>query len=228
MIDQRMALPYREECPSPAYIFSMNVIVWNCRGALSAKFKRLVLDLISIHQPSIMIITKTRVGRDRAKELTDQLPFKGALHVDTYGYAGGIWLLWHPKVVDMSKLASTEQKIHVLVKVKSSNFSWLLSAIYAIPRVSERFLLWDNLSIVSGVQDLLWVLLGDFNEVLCSDDKFRRNPMNIRRALRFKDCLDVCGMMDLGFCGPKFTWSNLRNIRGLILKGLDHCFANVS
>nr|XP_023913965.1 uncharacterized protein LOC112025518 [Quercus suber] len=186
------------------------------------------MNLIRIHQPSIMIIIETRVGGDRAKELTDQLPFKGALHADTYSYAGGIWLLWHPEVVDISKLASTEQEIHALVKVKSFNFSWLLSAIYASPRAFKRYCLWDNLSIVWSIHDLPWVLLGDFKEVLCNDDKFGGNPVNIKRALKFKDCLDVCGMMDLGFCGPKFTWSNLRNIRVLIFEKLDRCFANVS
>jgi hypothetical protein len=41
----------------------------------------------------MMIITKTRVGGDRAKEITDRLPFDGATHADTIGYAGGLWLL---------------------------------------------------------------------------------------------------------------------------------------
>ncbi|KAK9998851.1 hypothetical protein SO802_018454 [Lithocarpus litseifolius] len=152
------------------------------------------MDLIRIHQPSIMIITETQVGGYRAKELTNQLPFEGALQADTYGYAGGIWLFWHLEVVDISKLASIEQEIHALVKVKSYNFSWLLSAIYASPRAFELYWLWDNLSIVSGIHDLPWVLLGDFNEVLCSDDKFGDNPMNIRRALS-----DVASFVRQGF-----------------------------
>ena len=58
------------------------------------------------------------------------------------------------------------QEIHALVKVRTSNLSWLLSAIYASFKVSERNSLWDNLSIVLGIHDLPWVLLGDFNEVL--------------------------------------------------------------
>ena len=93
--------------------------------------------------------------------------------------------------MDISKLASTEQEIHASIKVKSSNFSWLLFAIYPSPRISECDCLWDNLSIVSSIHELPWVLLRDLNEVLCNDNKFGSNPVNIRRALRFKDFLDV-------------------------------------
>lgn len=71
LIDQRIALSYKEECPTPVHIFEMNVIVWNCQGALGTNFRRFVMDLIKIHQPTIMIITETRVGvRKLKKSLT--------------------------------------------------------------------------------------------------------------------------------------------------------------
>lgn len=34
--------------------------------------------------------------------------------------------------------------------------------------------------------------------------------------------------MDLGFSGPKFTWSNLGQVSDLILERIDRCFANPS
>ena len=36
------------------------------------------------------------------------------------------------------ELAKTEQEIHVKVKVRASNLSWIFSAIYASPRNEER------------------------------------------------------------------------------------------
>jgi len=39
------------------------------------------------------VVMETRVGRDRAKEINDRHPFDGAIHAETIGYAGGIWLL---------------------------------------------------------------------------------------------------------------------------------------
>ena len=69
-------------------------------------------------------------------------------------------------------------------------------------------------------------MLGDFIEILCSDDKYGGRNVNINRALEFKECLDTCNLLDLGFLGPKFIWSNLRQISNLILERIDRCFVN--
>ncbi|XP_065629558.1 uncharacterized protein LOC112003977 [Quercus suber] len=38
---------------------------------------------------------ETRIGGDRARDITDRLSFDGAIHIDTTGFAGGLWLLWN-------------------------------------------------------------------------------------------------------------------------------------
>ena len=57
------------------------------------------------------------LGGDRAREITDSLPFDGAFHTETIGYAGGLWVLWNVDRVELAMLLSTEQEIHVEVKV---------------------------------------------------------------------------------------------------------------
>lgn len=73
-----------------------------------------------------------------------------------------------------------------------------------------------------------WVMVGDFNEILSSEDKFGGNQINLSRALEFKECIDNCNFLDLGFAGPKYTWTNKRPVTSLILERLDRCFANPS
>lgn len=68
--------------------------------------------------------------------------------------------------------------------------------------------------------------MGDFNEVLIGDDKFRGGAVNISRALRFKECLDFCRMIGLGPSGARFTWSNRCPVTSLIQERLDRVFAN--
>ena len=92
----------------------------------------------------------------------------------------------------------------------------------------ERKILWSNLFEVAKLHNLPWLLLGDFNETLCGDDKLRGRQVNLNRAIYFKGCLDSCNLIDLGFSGPKFTWSNQRQVTDLILEQLDRCFANPS
>lgn len=60
------------------------------------------------------------------------------------------------------------------------------------------------------------------------EDKNVGRQVNINTALEFKDCLDSCNMIDLGFTGPRFIWTNKRPISDLILEKIDICFANLS
>lgn len=41
------------------------------------------------------------MGGERAKDITDRLPFDGAIHADTIGYSGGIWILWNSNVMEV-------------------------------------------------------------------------------------------------------------------------------
>lgn len=95
----------------------------------------------------------------------------------------------------------------------------MLFAVYVSPRYAERRLLWDNLTIVAGLHSLPWVVAGDFNEILLNED-------NVNKVLKFQDCLNDCGMIDLGFIGPKYTWSDHCLLTQLIQKRIDKVFAN--
>ena len=40
-----------------------------------------------------MVIMETRIGGERAKQITDRMPFDRAYHTETVGYADGLWML---------------------------------------------------------------------------------------------------------------------------------------
>ena len=46
-----------------------------------------------------------------------------------------------------------------------------MTTIYASPRLAERRILWENLKTIAHLHNLLGLMVGDFNEVLCSEDK---------------------------------------------------------
>ena len=86
--------PMEIEVPLGHFV-KMNILLWNCREALNADFKRRIFEMAINHQTSIMMITETRVGGDRAKKkkIIEDLPFDGSIVTDTIGYAGGLWIL---------------------------------------------------------------------------------------------------------------------------------------
>lgn len=115
-----------------------------------------------------------------------------------------------------------------MVKVKPDNPSWLFSAIYTSNLVSVIKLLWEQLKTIARTTNDNGFIGGDFNEVLKASDKFGGNPTNLNCSNQFWNCINKCNLIDLGYKGSKYTWTNKRytNCNTLILERIYRCFAN--
>ena len=82
------ANPLEIEVPLSHFV-KMNILLWNCRGALNADFKRRIFEMTINHCPSILVVTEMRVGGDRVEKIIDGLP-DGYITMDTIGYAKGL------------------------------------------------------------------------------------------------------------------------------------------
>lgn len=72
-----------------------------------------------------------------------------------------------------------------------------------------------------------WIMVGDFNEPLTDKEKFRGRGVNVNCFLIFKECLNSCNMVDMEFTGPRYTWTNKRDLNNLILERIDRYFMNL-
>lgn len=52
----------------------------------------------------------------------------------------------------------------------------------------------------------------DFNESLNDADKFGGRVVSVNWSFLFKECLDKCNMVDLGFSGLRFMWTNWKEV----------------
>ena len=127
----------------------------------------------------------------------------------------------------MEILSVTDQAIHAFVQVSASNPSsnWILSAIYASPDQQSHMNLWNDLALYATSHFLPWMLAGDFNDIISHHESLSSSPPNRRRMFAFNDLLNNCILLDLGYSGPKFMWTNKRD-NGLIMKSLDRALSN--
>jgi len=62
---------------------------------------------------------------------------------------------------------------------------------------------------------------------ICREDKFGGRPVSISRAIKFQECLNNCGMIDLGFSSPCYIWTNRQPLSHLIQERIDRVFVNI-
>lgn len=92
MVDAALLNPNPVEVPLGQFV-QMNILMWNCKGALNPDFKRRIYEMAMNHNLAIMVITETKVGGDRTKRIIADLPFDGFIIMETIGYVGGLWVL---------------------------------------------------------------------------------------------------------------------------------------
>ena len=67
---------------------------------------------------------------------------------------------------------------------------------------------WSLLRRLHEFNDWLWMLLGDFNEIVALEEKYGCEDRSLRQMAGFQEALTDCSLMDLGFLGSEFTWTN--------------------
>ena len=79
---------------------------------------------------------------------------------------------------------------------------------YGEPLVENRHITWTKLQNLATVNDLPWLIIDDFNEALWSFEHMSATPPSDAHMMAFRDTLEVCNLVDLGFSGVPFTYDN--------------------
>ncbi|XP_024014004.1 uncharacterized protein LOC112088085 [Eutrema salsugineum] len=158
-------------------------------------------------------ILETRVTECKSQKIVSSV-FPGWSFVSNYEYnrLGRIWFVWSKDV-----------------KVEEQDEEIVCSAVYAFNLESERASLWKEIQgLHSAVcKNKRWVICGDFNEVLASEDHSLgcASATDTTGSRDFRETIRQCNLIDMGYHGPWFTWCNKRQ-EGLIHKKLDRVLVN--
>lgn len=125
----------------------MNYIIWNCREGNGVNFRRNFQSLLDWHKPPLVAL-ETKMQDHQS--LLDEFNFNNMIQVLARGNWGGIVLLWEDSQLEVDEIMITNQEIHAIIKVYITNFSWLMSCVYASVHVSERLKLWENLKSIKA------------------------------------------------------------------------------
>ncbi|XP_060211737.1 uncharacterized protein LOC132639298 [Lycium barbarum] len=136
-----------------------------------------------------------------------------------------IWIFWSSSII-CNVFSNHAQMITCLIKNSSSNTDLFISSVYAKSKSVGREELWDHMRAFSSTISGPWIVCGDYNSILNAEEKLGGAPHRLKKSLPFLDCINDCGLTDLGYFGHNYTWCNERKNNDVIWKRLDRVLAN--
>jgi hypothetical protein len=153
------------------------------------------------------------------------LGFSDWLEVPPVGLQGGLFLAWKFGV-KIEPVGLDKHCISCLVYSDPPHHPWLFSCVYAPHTSQRRSDFWSYLSELGNSFGGVWLLLGDFNFILSSSEKSGGRAFGNSGHKAFADFVHFNALVDLGFVGNRFTWSNRREGSFNIRERLDRGLAN--
>lgn len=171
----------------------MKILSWNCQGAASNEFLRVARDIFRRHSPDFFTLIEPRISGTHADMVCRKMGFKNWTRVEALGYSGGIWVLWnekyeasvvytHPQFIMMEIILNSKEKVNI-------------AFVYGSPSYTLRRKLWPELNKRKMNMADAWLTVGDFNSVVAQHEVSNQSTFNSQRS------------SDLGYVGPKFTWT---------------------
>ncbi|KAK9983991.1 hypothetical protein SO802_033516 [Lithocarpus litseifolius] len=117
--------------------------------------------------------------------------------------------------------------IDAIITELENGFSWRYTGFYGYPETHLREESWKLISSLNRCYCLPWFYCGDFNEILSMNEKAGGAQRSQRQMEGFRQVINNCCFLDLGYCGPDFTWSNMKEGSQRISFRLDRAFATL-
>ncbi|XVE64032.1 hypothetical protein DITRI_Ditri07aG0068900 [Diplodiscus trichospermus] len=133
-------------------------------------------------------------------------------------------MMWKEEL-NLSLLSFSTNNIDMEIKDSEAGDKWRITGFYGAPKTARRVEAWRLLCNLSTAKDLPWLCLGDFNEIMWSNEKTGQCDRRETQMTNFRTALDNCGLNDLGFTGNWFTWERGRTVATNVRERLDRCVA---
>ncbi|XP_062096257.1 uncharacterized protein LOC133811163 [Humulus lupulus] len=97
--------------------------------------------------------------------------------------------------------------------------------VYAVNDSKGRYQLWKDLVQLSKGTNFPWIVGGDFNSVLSTQERLQYRD-NANEMIPFQNSVVDCDLEDIKFNGNFFTWNNKQEGKDRVYEKLDRFLAN--
>lgn len=159
----------------------MRFLSWNCQGLGFSLTVQSLKELNRKFKMSIIFLMETTDGRKKLDRIRNRLRMPPSTYVNLEGMGEGLALWWNNEV-DVSVGLNTKNIIDTKVSFLNENVTCRITWVYASCDFNERMDNWNKLRRFKLSNDLAWLCVGDFNDILEHSEKGGgrvKNPRNI-------------------------------------------------
>ena len=177
----------------------MSIIVWNCRGLGNLRTVKELEVMIRAKDPFVVFLAETWADKARLQEIKCKIEFDNLFFVERNNRGGGLALYWK-NYIDVHVDTFSKNHIDSIIN-KGGEDEWRFTGFYEEPISHKRFESWNKLRQLQRKFNLPWLCAGDFNEILRVSEKLGGSNRSQAQMQLFRDVVDECGFIDLGFSG---------------------------
>lgn len=203
---------------------------WNVRGLNSNQRHISVKQWITTHGPLFGACLETHIQPNNSRRISNALPvgwkfFENSAHHGT----ARIVVVWHPSVI-MTLYQASAQAVTCGFSVLAEDINLTVTFVYAYNVAEERCSLWEELSLLNAstpVSRFPWAVIGDFNQILRSDQHSNHPDIDVDAAGidDFTLAMQEAELFESHTKGLPFSWWNNQDDNP-ISKRIDHFFVN--
>lgn len=183
----------------------MAIAKWNVRGLNNDIAIRQGRLFTKNHKPDFLFLMETKLLERKVTEMCNKFGFDKGFEVPRIGIGGGLMALWKDSV-EVILLTSSTNHLSCLLRWDNQPRFWHFCGFYGDPKTSNRHHTWELLRKLSTVYNGLWLVMGDFNEILSQADKKGGEVRNENHIEAFRISLEACNLHPLDYIGEHFTW----------------------
>jgi len=175
--------------------------------------------MVQAKDPSIVFLVETWENEARLKDVKRKIQFENMFVSPRTSRGGGLVLFWR-SLIDVSVEGSDKNHIDTIIN-KNKESEWQFTGFYGESNTQKQIESWDLLCTLKRKFQSLWLCAGDFNELVRGEEKLGVSRRSHNQMQLFYEAINVCGFVDLGYSGSRFTWSRHYNSGHSIWERLD-------
>ncbi|XP_074315406.1 uncharacterized protein LOC141651602 [Silene latifolia] len=185
----------------------VNLGFWNIRGLNSLNKQKEIKWFLHNNNLGLFGLVETKVKAVHWNKVRNAICSDWSICTNnSFANGGRIWLLWNSGLLEVDILDITSQTIHAQITIKGNNIVFRFTLVYGYNKPAETVDLWKSLQRYKSMHHGPWLVGGDFNNLLFSNERLGGAEVILADIKPFQDCLHCCDLTDIKAIGSFFTW----------------------